>query len=236
MALPVVNASRYSTTLPSTGQEIEYRPYLVKEEKIMMVALESKDKKAIMRAMKDVAQACVFTDIIIDSLTSFDLEWLFLKLRTKSVGENTRVKLKCEDEGCNKSSEVNVNLDDISLSKINENKVIQLTDDIGVVMKYPQIGMLEEHDEETIQTPDGAFNMIIDCLETIYDEDNVYQVIDESRESIKGFIDNLNSLQFGMIADWLKDMPSLEKDIEWNCVACNKENTVKLRGLQSFFT
>ena len=97
MALPVVNASRYSTTLPSTGQEIEYRPYLVKEEKIMMVALESKDKKAIMRAMKDVAQACVFTDIIIDSLTSFDLEWLFLKLRTKSVGENTRVKLKCED-------------------------------------------------------------------------------------------------------------------------------------------
>ena len=236
MALPVVNASRYSTILPSTGQEIEYRPYLVKEEKIMMVALESKDQKAIMRAMKDVAQACVFTDINIDSLTSFDLEWIFLKLRTKSVGENTRVKLKCEEEGCNKSSEVDVNLDDISLSEINDNKVIQLTDDIGVVMRYPQIGMLEEHDEETIKTPDGAFEMIADCLETIYDEDNVYQVIDESRESVKGFIDNLNSGQFGMIVDWLKDIPSLQKDIKWNCVACNKENSVKLRGLQSFFT
>ena len=236
MALPVVNASRYSTILPSTGQEIEYRPYLVKEEKIMMVALESKDQKAIMRAMKDVAQACVFTDINVDSLTSFDLEWIFLKLRTKSVGENTRVRLKCEDEGCNKNTEIDVNLDDISLSEIIENKVIKLTDDIGVVMRYPQINMLEEHDEETLKTPDGAFEMVIDCLETIYDEENVYQVIDETRESVKGFIENLNSRQFGMIIDWLKDIPSLEKDIEWNCVACNKENSVKLRGLQSFFT
>ena len=103
-------------------------------------------------------------------------------------------------------------------------------------MRYPQINMLEEHDEETLKTPDGAFEMVIDCLETIYDEENVYQVIDETRESVKGFIENLNSRQFGMIIDWLKDIPSLEKDIEWNCVACNKENSVKLRGLQSFFT
>jgi len=236
MALPVVNSNRYSTKLPSTGLDIEYRPYLVKEEKIMMVAMESKDNQAIIRAMKDVAQACVLSDINIDSLTSFDLEWIFLQLRSKSVGESAKVQLKCKEEDCNTRTEVDIKLDEVSLTEIAENKVIELTDTIGLVMKYPTLVDMEGQDEETLKTTEGAFDVVIKCLETIYDADNAYSVIEEKHEDVRDFLDSLSSAQFKKIVDWIANTPSLVKNVEWNCTSCGKPNELELRGLQSFFT
>ena len=237
MALPVVNSSRYSTILPSTGDDIEYRPYLVKEEKIMMVALETKDNKAIVGAMKDVAKACILTENIdVENLTTFDLEWLFLRLRAKSVGEVAKVQLKCEDEQCSSMTEVNVELDDVDLSHISETRVVDLTGEVGVVMKYPTISMMEGYDTEKLKSTKGAFDMIADCIESIYDADNVYHAKDEERKAIMDFLDTLTSTQFSNLVDWMSNTPTLKKDVEWTCVGCNEERKLELRGLQSFFT
>ena len=208
MALPQVNSSRYSTKLPSTGVDIEYRPYLVKEEKIMMVALESKDNKQIVGAMKDVAQACILTDVDVDKLTAFDLEWMFLQLRSKSVGETADVKVKCQQDDCESMTEVSVDLSEVEMDDYEPNRVIQLNNDIGVQMVYPSVNLVEKYDEEKLNNVDGVFDMIIDCLETIYDKDDVYHVKDERREDVRDFCEALTSNQFSQLAEFLQKLPS----------------------------
>tara|TARA_B100000963_G_scaffold362024_1_gene402221 strand:- start:2932 stop:3642 length:711 start_codon:yes stop_codon:yes gene_type:complete len=236
MALPQVNSSRYSTKLPSTGIEVDYRPYLVKEEKIMMVALESKDNKQIVKAMKDVAEACIYDDVDMESFTVFDLEWIFLQLRSKSVGENANVNLKCLEEDCNAMTEVSIKLDEVEMDDYDPNRVVQMNDNVGIQMRYPSVSLMEQYDEEKLQSVEGAFDLIIDCLEIIYDRDNVYHVKDEKREEVKEFVEALTSTQFKILADWLKKIPTVRKDIEWGCSKCEANNKLELRGLQSFFT
>ena len=236
MALPQVNSSRYSTKLPSTGVEIEYRPYLVKEEKIMMVALESKDNKQIVGAMKDVAQACILTDVDVDKLTAFDLEWMFLQLRSKSVGETADVKMKCQQKDCDAMTPVSVDLSKVEMDDYEPNRVIQLNNDIGVQMVYPSVNLVEKYDEEKLNNVDGVFDMIIDCLETIYDKDDVYHVKDERRQDVKDFVEALTSNQFSKLAEFLQKIPSVKKRVEWCCSTCEANNEMELRGLQSFFT
>ena len=236
MALPQVNSSRYSTKLPSTGVDIEYRPYLVKEEKIMMVALESKDNKQIVGAMKDVAQACILTDVDVDKLTAFDLEWMFLQLRSKSVGEKADVKMKCQQKDCDAMTEVSIDLSKVEMDDYEPNRVIQLNNDIGVQMVYPSVNLVEKYDEEKLKNVDGVFDMIIDCLETIYDKDDVYHVKDERRQDVKDFVEALTSNQFSKLAEFLQKIPSVKKRVEWCCSTCEANNEMELRGLQSFFT
>ena len=236
MALPQVNSSRYSTKLPSTGVEIEYRPYLVKEEKIMMVALESKDNKQIVGAMKDVAQACILTDVDVDKLTAFDLEWMFLQLRSKSVGEKADVKLKCQVEGCGGMNDVSIDLSDVEMDDYEPNRVIQLNSDVGVQMVYPSVSLVEKYDEDKLKNVDGIFDMIIDCLDTIYDKDDVYQVKDERREDVRDFVESLTSGQFSQLAEFMQKIPMVKKQVEWCCSKCEANNKMELRGLQSFFT
>ena len=236
MALPQVNSSRYSTKLPSTGVEIEYRPYLVKEEKIMMVALESKDNKQIVGAMKDVAQACILTDVDVDKLTAFDLEWMFLQLRSKSVGEKADVKLKCQVEGCGGMTDVSIDLSDVEMDDYEPNRVIKLNSDVGVQMVYPSVSLVEKYDEDKLKNVDGIFDMIIDCLDTIYDKDDVYQVKDERREDVRDFVESLTSGQFSQLAEFMQKIPMVKKQVEWCCSKCEANNKMELRGLQSFFT
>tara|TARA_B100001113_G_scaffold54806_1_gene40634 strand:+ start:20257 stop:20967 length:711 start_codon:yes stop_codon:yes gene_type:complete len=236
MALPIVNAPRYKTEIPSTGAKIEYRPYVVKEEKILMIALETKDNKQIMSAMKDVISACVHTDIDVDSLASFDIEWLFLKLRAKSVGEKVDVRLKCEDSDCKSLTDVSVNLDDIEIQSPDKDNTIRLTEEIGVVMRYPSVTILQKYSEEELSKAEGAFAMIADCIDTIYDEDNVYDCAKETKEDVNNFLDNLSADQFVKITKWFEDMPSIEKVIDYKCVKCERDNRIELRGIQSFFT
>lgn len=239
MALPILNTTKYVTTLPSSGQEIYYRPYVVKEEKIMMIALESKDEKQIMDAMLDVIEACVLTEgINHEDLTTFDVEWLFLKLRARSVGENAELKLKCQHEDCNGISEVAYNLDDIEIDgELGKTKMtIEIADGVGVVMKYPPVKLIRKYDAKKMETVEGAFSLVAGCIDQVFDEQNVYMAKDQTPEEVRDFLDSLSAAQFKSLADFIGNQPTVHDDIDWKCMTCQKENSMELRGLQSFFT
>jgi len=233
MALPVLNAAKYKTVIPSLNKEIEYRPYLVKEEKILMIALESKDSNQILGALKDVIVSCVYNDIDANQLTMFDLEALFLRLRSKSVGEKTEVRAKCDE--CETENKTEILFDDIEMPVVkNSTTTIELTKDVGVVMSYPKIGNLEKQDKN-VDGVEGLTEILIDSIDSIYDADDVYPAQDSKREELKEFIDSLNSDQFSKLTDFFTDSPSLKYDLQFKCKNCGKDNDIELRGLDNFF-
>ena len=236
MALPKLNTARYSIDIPSTGQTVEFRPYLVKEEKILMMAMESNDTKAVMNATKDIIKSCIFDDIDIDGLAMFDIETLFLALRSKSVGESVDLKIKCEH--CETPNDISINFDDIEKPVIeNENVNIPITESVGIIMKYPSVAEVEKFSgEEQAEDISTAMNVIIACIDSIYDEDNVYDAKDETEKSLRDFIESLSSVQFLKVSEFLQNMPALSYDLNFKCVNCGKDNTTELRGLASFFT
>lgn len=221
--------------LPSTGETIEYRPYLVKEEKILMMAMESDDQEAVMKAIVDVIKACLLTELNVDELPMFDIETLFLALRSKSVGESVDLKVKCTTGDCQEVSDVKVNFDDIEQPVVGEEQTkIMLTDDVGVVMKYPSVGSVATM-ANADENADNALKMIIKCIDSIFDADDVYPVENETEKSLLKFIESLNSVQFYKLSDFFNDMPSLSTTIDWTC-SCGKKQSKELRGLASFFT
>ena len=231
MALPQLNTAKYTTMVPSLKREVSFRPYLVKEEKVLMMAMETQDQKSIMRAVKEVIKSCVFDNIDIDKLAMFDIEALFLALRSKSVGENVAIKLKCE---CKELTEVNINLDEIQINDIEKDNVIPLTSEVGVTMRYPALSDIENIDAEG--GIDSMMDMIIQCMDSIYDTDAVHDVSNESKESVQSFLDSLNGEQFKKLAEFFEELPSLNYNAEWDCVGCKKHNTMELKGIASFFT
>ena len=234
MALPVLNAAKYKTVIPSLGMEVEYRPYLVKEEKILMIALESQDQQQILIAIKDVIASCVYNEIDVDTLTMFDLEALFLKLRSKSVGETTEVKAKCEE--CEHEHNESIRFDDIKMPVVDtKNTTVELTDDVGLTLSYPKVGDIEKHDGSTLESFDGIMEVLIDCIVSIYDADNIYSAKDESRKTLKDFIDSLNSDQFSRLTKYFENLPALKHELNFKCSKCDHDNTIVLSGLQSFF-
>jgi len=233
MALPQLNSARYEITIPSQGRSVSYRPYLVKEEKILMVALESQDQNMIMRAIKDVIEQCVYDDIDVNKLAVFDIETLFLALRAKSVGENMDLKIKCTE--CESLVDVSVNVDDIEIPQINTDNVVMLTETIGVTLRYPSFEMVSNIGDD-VDTVDGAFKMIADCIDTIFEDDAVHNASDVSKKEMDEFLENLNSDQFKKMSAYFEDMPSLKHDLTYTCQSCTKTNNMELKGLQSFFT
>jgi hypothetical protein len=236
MALPELNTARYKMVIPSTGETVSYRPYLVKEEKILMMAMESDNNKVIMQATIDVIKSCLEDDIDVENLPMFDIESIFLALRAKSVGETIDVKVKCEDEQCEIVNDLNINFEDIEIPTVTlESTRIELTDDVGVVMKYPsmkdveRIGDLDESDAE------GALSMIMSCIDAVYDADDLYPAENESKKSLTNFIDSLSSVQFMKLSDFFREMPTIEHTLEYKC-GCGRDETQVLRGLPSFFT
>ena len=233
MALPVLNAAKYRTIVPSLGKEVEYRPYLVKEEKILMIAMESKDERQILTALKEVIKACVYDDIDIDRLAMFDLEALFLKLRGKSVGETTEIKAKCVE--CDAENLQEINFDNVKMPVVNnKNNTIELTDDVGVTLNYPSVAGLEKQDPKA-NSVEQALAMIVDCIESIYDADNVYSAKDEGKKAIKTFVESLNSGQFKKLTAYFEDIPAVTYDLKFKCVKCGHNNEIELRGFDNFF-
>tara|TARA_R110000764_G_scaffold237357_1_gene333436 strand:- start:458 stop:1162 length:705 start_codon:yes stop_codon:yes gene_type:complete len=233
MALPVLNAAKYKTVIPSLGKEVEYRPYLVKEEKILMIALESKDQKQILTALKDVIKACVYDDIDVNRLAMFDLEALFLKLRGKSVGESTELKVKCTQ--CDAENQQQINFDEIKMPVIvKQSNVIELTDDVGVTLSYPTVGGMEKQNLNASGI-DQALDMIIHCVDSIYDANNVYAAKDEGLAAVRTFIDSLNSSQFKKLTEFFEDVPAVTYDMKFDCIKCGIKNNTELRGFDNFF-
>ena len=234
MALPKLETSRFETVIPSTGQKVSYRPYLVKEEKILMMAMETNDQKQIVRATKDIIKSCVFDDVNVNSLAVFDVEHLFLELRSKSVGESINLKIKCEH--CEALNKQNVDFSEINVDVPESNNIIMITDEIGLTMKYPSfddVGKLEAANEDTVES---AFTIIQTCIENIFDKDDVWLAKDEGPKKMKEFVESMTSTQFAMIQSFFENMPALMATVEFDCISCGKHNVTTLKGLQSFFT
>lgn len=235
--LPTLITPRHELVIPSTGKTVSFRPYLVKEEKILLIALESNNPKQIFGAMQDVIKACTFGEVEVDSLTSFDIEYIFLQLRIKSVGEKATVKLKCEKDEA--YTEVDIDLTQIQVTKpaqFKEKMDIQLTDKIGMVLhpiKALDILRLES------QTDNNKSNLITDLviatIDHIYDDSKIYKAEDSSQEELRAFVDSLNRSQIEKIQKYIESFPRLEHKVTFTCIKCGHINTVTLTGIQSFF-
>lgn len=233
MALPKISVPTYSINMPSTGKTLKMRPYLVKEEKVLMIALESSDPGQIAEAVRNVIGSCYSIDNI-DELTTFDIEYLFLQLRGKSVGEDMELQLKCEE--CETLNPLVINVSDIKVSNINDNNVVMITDDVGLKMKWPSVKTFGELNIEKLNSVEGLMDLIIECVDSIFDADAVYDRNEMSKDELTDFIDNLNSGQFKKVQAFFQDIPAVEHTAKMKCSSCGKDNDIELRGLQSFFS
>lgn len=235
MALPKLDVPRYETKLPSTGKKLVYRPYLVKEEKVLMIAMESNDQGQMIRAVKDIINSC--TDGMIDSnqMTMFDLEYMFTQLRAKSVGETTKVSIACKS--CEHMNEVDINLSNAKVSNVNDSsKKIQLTDKVSVLMKYPTVNDVQSlQSEEQKSEIDLIFDLIIASIDSIYSGEEIFDAKDQSKKEMADFVDSLNSEQFNKIRSFIENTPAVNITAQFDCVKCNAHNETELKGLSNFF-
>jgi len=232
MSLPKLLAPEFGAKIPSTGQEIRYRPFLVKEEKILLMAMEGNDQKEITKSVVKLLDSCILTDgIDASKLATFDVEYLFLKLRGKSVGEVVNLKIGHPDESeCSHKSDIQINLDDIVVEGEMRKNVIKITDDIGVKVRYPSLSDLSDIDTENQA---DLMRIIVRCIDQVFDEENVYS--DFSEDEMSEWVDGLSQQQFQEITKFFEDMPKLSHEVKWTCKECGKEDSVRLEGLQSFF-
>ena len=214
MPLPKIATPRYELELPSTEETITYRPFLVKEEKVLVIALESEDTKQITNAIKTVIQSCIITKgIKVEKLPTFDIEYLFLNIRGKSVGEEIEVNIICPDDGKTQVP-VTIDLDDIQIQK-NENhkKQIKIDESIMMEMKYPSLDQFIQNnfDFSDKNVMDQSFELISTCIDKIYTEDEVWAAADCSKKEIKEFVESMNSTQFKDIEKFFETMPKLSQ-------------------------
>ena len=235
MALPKLNSVKYDLFLPGLGKTVEFRPYLVKEEKILMMALESQDQKQILNAVVDIIDACVFDDIDVKKLAVFDVELLFITLRSKSVGEGVYINMKCSE--CETENPVSIALDEINVPTVdNESKTLMITDNVGVTLRYPSFQDVQKQKPEEMETMDGVLKLLASCIETIFDAEEVHDTKDLKQSEVLEFVEQMNNNQFQSISEFFNDMPSLRSVVHFKCANCGHENEIELRGIQSFFT
>jgi len=238
MVLPRISTPTYELELPSTGQTIKYRPFLVKEEKLLVLALESEDTKQITTAIKTVIKNCIETKgIKVEALPTFDIEYLFLNIRGKSVGEEIEVNLICPDDETT-TVPVKINVDDIKVQKNpDHNKQIKVDDSIMMEMKYPSLDQFikSNFDLSADNTMDQSFDLIASCIDKIYTEDEVWASADVSKKEILEFLEQMNSTQFKDIEKFFETMPKLSHKIKVKNPVTEVESEVVLEGLASFF-
>lgn len=235
MALPKLNDKpKYDLVIPSTQQNVRFRPYLVKEEKVLMLALESQDQTQIFQAIADTIVACVDEPIDKKILTSFDIEYMFVNIRSKSVGENIKLTPQCTQ--CETENEISVVLDDIKADMPDVDSVIVLNDDISIKMKYPSYMDLVGGDIFMSEsTTEQTFNMISKCIESVLTEDEIISFKDETPKDQMDFIESLSTSQFDDIRVFIEAMPQVSYDASFECTSCNANNELKLRGMNDFF-
>ncbi len=238
MPLPKIATPVYELELPSTGKTIEYRPFLVKEEKVLVIALESEDTKQITTAIKNVIKNCIKTKgIKVEELPTFDIEYLFLNIRGKSVGEEIEVNVTCPDDG-ETQVPVTINLDDIEVQKNDEHSNrIKVDDSIMMEMKYPSLDQFIKNnfDFNDKNAMDQSFELIATCIDKIFTEDEVWAVEDCSKKEIVDFLEQMNSSQFKEIEKFFETMPKLSHSITVKNPKTKKENVVVIEGLAGFF-
>ena len=234
MPLPKIATPTYELELPSTGQSIQYRPFLVKEEKLLVIALESDDSKQITTAIKAVIKSCILTKgVKVEQLPTFDIEYLFLNIRGKSVGEDIEVNIVCPDDE-ETEVKININLDDIQVQKHDDHTdKIKLDDSIMMQMKYPSLDQFINNNFNFKDEEQDVFKMVASCVDLVYDDETAYDDFTE-KEMVK-FLEQFNSAQFREIENFFDTMPKLSHTINVTNPNTGVENEVVLEGLSSFF-
>jgi hypothetical protein len=239
MPLPKISTPTYELELPSTGETIQYRPFLVKEEKLLVIALESEDIKQITTAIKTVIKNCIITkNIKVESLPTFDIEYLFLNIRGKSVGEELDVNIICPDDG-ETQVPVKINLDDIKVQKNEQHSNrIKLDGSIMMQMKYPSLDQFikSNFDFSDKNAMDQSFDLIASCIDKIFTEEEVWTTSDVTKKEMNDFLESMNSSQFKDIEKFFETMPKLSHKIKVKNPVTEVESEVVLEGLASFFT
>ena len=231
MALPKLNTSQYTLELPSTGEKVKFRPFLVKEQKLLMMAQESEKEDDISEAVMNIIDSCT-VGLDAHKLPIFDIEYVFLQLRTKSVGETATIKVKCPDDD-KTFVDVTLKLDEISVHMTeNHTNVVQLTDNIKMLMKYPLMGDMKGVDFSDGIT--GTFGLISKCVYEIHDKDAIYNRVDMSDKELDDFVDTMDTKQFENIMEFFNTMPKLRHAITVTNPKTKKKGEVMLEGLDSF--
>jgi hypothetical protein len=238
MPLPKISTPTYELELPSTGQTIQYRPFLVKEEKLLLIALESEDTKQITTAIKTVIKNCIQTkNIKVESLPTFDIEFLFLNIRGKSVGEEIEVNLICPDDE-ETTVPITILLDDIKIQKNDEHdKRIKLDETLVMEMKYPSLEQFIKNnfDFASNNTMEQSFDLVASCIDKIYNEEEVWSASDVTKKELLEFLEQMNSSQFKEIEKFFETMPKLSHKVKVKNPNTGVESEVVLEGLSSFF-
>ncbi len=236
MALPTINSTpSYELTIPSSGQSVLFRPFLVKEQKNLLIAMETQERKDMMRSIVRTIESCV-EDKIKGELTIFDVDYMFTKIRSKSVGETANLLLDCED--CGAQNEVTVELDKVFIEgTVVEDKVIKLTDDISVKMRYPTYQDFMNNDTifEDNSLTETLLEMVMSCIDVIMTKDERFDIRDEPREEVVRFVDSMNSEQFEELSEFVNNIPTIKQDTKFTCSSCGHDNGMTLEGITDFF-
>ena len=234
MALPQLKTTTYELELPSTGETIKFRPFLVKEQKNLMIAQESEDEKMMESAFAQILNDCVINDIDPYKMPMFDMEYVFLRIRGKSVGDKVTLNLLCPDD---EKTRVNVEIDlkdvDVQMKEGHTN-IIQLTNDISMTMRYPQLGDIARLGKKGSGT-ENIFSLIKKCIQEIHDGEDVHHRVDMSEKELDNFIESMSSKNFESLTAFFETMPKLQHAIEVKNPKTKKKGEIILEGLESFF-
>lgn len=238
MSLPKLNAvPKYEVVVPSTGQTVKYRPFLVKEEKVLMMAVESEDMQAAVKSVVDTIDACIDGGIEKESLTTFDVEYLFTQIRTKSVGESANIKLACNQ--CQTENEVKVALDTIQVNfpDPQPSNEINLTDDISIKMRWPKYYDILNTGFTSGQghAADATFDVLTKCIESVRTENEQTLMSEVTKAEQMEFVESLTREQLEKVQEYVESIPKMETDFDYLCEKCGHKNEVHLEGMQNFF-
>ena len=238
MPLPTISTPTYELTLPSSDRKIKFRPFLVKEEKILILAMESQDSKQIAQAVKDVLKKCILTrGIKVEKLSTFDIEFLFLNIRGKSVGEDIEVMVTCPDD---KKTQVpmSINIDSIKVQKDKDhNRDIQLDDTYTLRMRYPSLDEFIKNNFGAVEqmNVDDTFDLIASCIDQVYSEEESWASEDCTKKELNDFVESLNSSQFKLVEKFFETMPKLSHTVQVTNPNTQVESEITIEGLQNFF-
>ena len=237
MALPKINTlPEYKLTVPSTGKVVNFRPFLVKEQKVLLIALESQDQQQMLQAVVNTIKACVTDNIDVNSLATFDVEYMFTVIRSKSAGETSKVLLKCQNEDCGAENEYVIDFESLEVDCQREMEV-KLSDQYTLVMRFPQWRHMTDisiGDEQETLT-EAIYKLSIACLSKLNTEEDSINLDDETEEEKSAFLENLTSDQFSNVMEFVNNLPQLKHHVNFKCSECGHDNEMTLSGMNDFF-
>lgn len=238
MALPIIAAPTYEVTVPSTQEKIKYRPFLVREEKALLIAQQSEDATTMINTLKSVIKSCTMDAVDVDSLAIFDIEFLFSQIRARSVGEIVSLVFKCDtctDDKATVMKDIDLTALKVDFPAGHEKNVV-LFGDVGVVMKYPNIDIINEFENLKEDDVETIFKIICKCIDYIYSGEEIFYTKEQKLEEVETFVNNLTQDQFKELQKFFETMPKLKQNVEYNCPLCGKHHEVSLEGLDGFFS